>query len=132
MKYSERFFEFPIRIYDRYTAENAAILEKSSNSPMEGDWARGFAKVPYDEINSWTDYYDSIQGVEGVKADGFQYILVFTWNMGVFISTWTKAQFEAKLDAYADKYEKWREGEIDFLLKRLADLAPQEGPNEQL
>lgn len=125
MKYTERFFSFPVRIYDRYTAELAESLEKTKNTPMEGDWAAGWAKVPFDEISSWSDYYDSVQGVQGVKDKGFEFTLIFTWNMGAYICIWEKEKFEKKLDEYVEKYEKWRAEETEFLLEKLRTLNPE-------
>lgn len=122
MKYTDRFFEFPIRVYDRFTAQKAEAEEKIHDIPQEGDWAAGKAKLPYDSISAWTDYFDSTQGVDGVLQDGFKYTMVFTFGDGAFISTWEKSKFEDRLNAYAEKYEKWREEEADRLIEKLKEL----------
>lgn len=107
MKYTERFFEFPIRIYDRFTAEKAETIEKMKDIPQEGDWAAGKIKIPHNEITTWCDYFDSTQGVDGVREEGFKYTLVSTEHEGCCICVWDKKKFEDKLNIHVDRYEAW-------------------------
>lgn len=109
MKYSERFFKFPIRIYDRFSMEKAEEEEKSFSGPVEGDWTQGTVKIPHTEIVGWGDYYDSIQGVEGVDKDGFSSCIIMTETMGAYVCTIPKKKFEELLDNYTEKYELWAE-----------------------
>jgi len=115
MKYTERFFEFPIRIYDRFTAEKAETIEKMKDIPQEGDWAAGKIKIPHNEITTWCDYFDSTQGVDGVREEGFKYTLVSTEHEGCCICVWEKRKFEQKLDEYVTKYEAYANELIENL-----------------
>lgn len=125
MRYTDRFFEFPIRVYDRFTAEKAEKEEKINDVPLEGDWAAGKARIPYDQISAWTDYFDSTQGVNGVRENGFKFTMVLTYADGAFICIWEKTKFEERLNAYAEKYERWREDEASRLIEKLRELNPE-------
>src|SRR5688572_15377553 len=105
MTYTERFFEFPGRIYDRFATQQAMEREEKEHIPMDGDWVAGKIKLPFQEITTWSDYFDSAQGVEGVIEKGFQYTLIFTQNEGAYISTWKREKFETKLNEFVEKYE---------------------------
>lgn len=122
MKYTDRFFEFPGRIYDRFTAQKAMEQEEKDNIPVEGEWAAGKIKLPFQEISSWSDYFDSEQGVEGVKEKGFEFTIVFTQNEGAYICIWKKDKFEQKLNEFVDRYEKWAQEKIDFHINELRKL----------
>lgn len=118
MKYSERFFQFPIRIYDRFSAEKAEEKEKNFDIPMEGDWTEGQVKLPHDDIKSWGDFFDSEEGISKVESDGFSSCVILTQSNGVFIATITKEEFEFRLDEYVAKYEAWEDSSIESLLSR--------------
>ena len=122
MKYSDRFFKIPVRIYDRFSYLQSLEEEKATNQPTEGDWVAGYARIPLREISSWNDYYDSKQGVEGVMQEGFKYTLVFTHNEGTLISIWDRKTFEDKMDEYASKVEKYEKEEIEKLRKQVEVL----------
>ena len=107
MKYTERFFEFPIRVYDRFTAEQALKKEESINAPDEGEWIQGSVRISYREITVWCDYFDSLQGVAGVELTGFHSTIVWTKNEGIFICTLKKEDFEALLNAHSEKIEAY-------------------------
>jgi hypothetical protein len=122
MKYSERFFEFPVRIYDRFEAQKAEKEEQEEKTPMEGAWISGRMRMGYQDIKSWSDYFDSIQGVEGVEQEGFKFTLVWANTGEIYISTWKRAKFEKELNDYVDKYESWRASEIELLQDQLIRL----------
>lgn len=109
MRYADRYFQFPVRIYDRFSSEKAMQQERELNllSPMEGEWREGKVRLPYQEITCWSDYFDSEQGPEGVDADGFLSTIIWTEKEGSFISTWNKTKFEKELSDYVEKYEAW-------------------------
>lgn len=107
MKYTDRYFEFPVRVYDRYTAEKAFKQEAEEYAgPQEGEWVEGKVKIPYKEITVWSDYFDSLQGVEGVEKNGFEATVVFTKNEGVFVCTLSKKEFEKRLNIHVEEIEK--------------------------
>lgn len=120
MKYTDRFFEFPVRVYDRYTAEEAMTKEKDLGAPMEGEWVEGNVRINFKEITVWSDYFDSTQGVDGVVKKGFEATIIWTKNEGVFISPILKKDFEARLNKHADDMEKIYEDENVKLEERIS------------
>lgn len=122
MNYTDRFFEFPVRIYDRFQTEQAIEQEEREKVPIDGVWAAGKSKLPFQEISSWSDYYDSEQGIEGVKQKGFEYTIVWTHNEGAYICTWERKKFEEKLNAFVEKYEQWASDKLDFLVDEIEKL----------
>ena len=117
MKYSERFFKFPIRIYDRFSIMKSEEIEKSTDTPHEGEWLQGFARIPYNQITSWHDFYDSVQGVDGAREDGFEATLVYTQTEGTFICTLDRETFEQSLNEFVEKYDAWVQSRVDQLNK---------------
>lgn len=122
MKYTDRFFEFPVRVYDRYTAEKAMKREDDMETPMEGDWIEGLVRINFKEITVWSDYFDSTQGVDGVKKEGWDATIIWTKNEGVFISTLKKSQFEKLLNEHSEKMQAYYDEED----KQLADKISKE------
>lgn len=118
MKFSERYFSFPVRIYDRFTMNKAEKQEEEEGTPVEGDWVAGRARFPYEDISSWSDFYDSKQGVDGVLKDGYEYTLIFTYTGKAVICIWPMKKFEEKLDEYVEKLEAWQKQKIEDELKR--------------
>lgn len=105
MKYTDRFFEFPIRVYDRFTAQKAAVEEETANVAQEGEWIQGLVRIPYREITVWSDYFDSVQGIEGVEKDGYGACIIWTKNEGIFICTLKKKEFEKALNEHVKALE---------------------------
>lgn len=107
MKYTDSFFTFPIRVYDRFTYIRAIKKEIEENeSPEEGDWIVGKISIPYTEIKQWMDYFDSVSGVEGVKQNkGFTETLVIL-NDETFICPLNKKEFEALLDKHVQELDE--------------------------
>lgn len=105
MKYTDLFFEFPVRIYDRFSVMRSYEKEKDLDIPDEGRYAPGWHKLPYSEITQWMDFFDSEKGVEGVEEEGFTETLVFT-KEETFVCTLPRWEFEKLLNAHVDKIEK--------------------------
>lgn len=101
MKYTDRFFKIPVRIYDRFSIEQAEELEKMNQIPNEGDWVVGWLRIPHTEITNWMDYFDSEQGVQGAVTDGFSTTAVFTKSDGIYLAALPIKEFEEKLNQYA-------------------------------
>jgi len=101
MKYTEAFLKFPIRIYDRfdYIKSVQEELKEYNDSPREGGWIEGIQAVDYTDIVEYSDYYDSIKGVEGVSEEGYTETLVVT-NTNSYICTLPLAKFEELLNKH--------------------------------
>ncbi len=120
MKYTERYFKFPIRVYDRFSMERAEKQEELTESPTEGEWREGMTAVPFEEITAWNDYFDSAQGPEGVDNEGFTTTIVWTKTQGCFMCTLPRPELEKRMDVYYEKWEAWRNEETKRLIAQYA------------
>lgn len=103
----ERFFEFPIRIYDGFSLERAYELEDNISQRVEGDWIIGKAKVPFEAVTSmaWHDIFSRAKGVDDVEKEGFDLTYIRTKDYGEFMCTWGRKEFEERLGKFMDKFE---------------------------
>lgn len=106
MEYTDNFIKIPIRIYDRFSVERAENEEKTTNTPMDGDWIMGSLSLKPQDIDWYSDYYDSTQGVAGVREEGFHNTLIITLKGDYFICMWNKAKFEDKLNSFVKKFSE--------------------------
>lgn len=113
VKYSEKFFKFPIRVYDEFSLVKAMVKEDRNFSeakdpdeidgPEKGDWVMGFARVPYKEILGWVDHFEEGTNVKDVHEKGFDMTMVLTRTMGRFECIWKREKFESKLNEFVEK-----------------------------
>lgn len=122
MKYTEQFFKFPVRIYDRYSVQNSEKREEMENAPVEGDWTIGQKAIPYTEITDYGDYFDSEEGISSVEEHGFTSTIIFTKDAGVFISPLIIEDFEERLNKHVDNLKSLNKGDIDNLQLKLVDM----------
>lgn len=134
MKFTDRFFSIPVRIYDRFSMKKTEEEEEQLNLPVEAKWTMGLHKVDYREIYSWGDYFDSEQGIDDVEnGEGFLYTIISMIDGTTFISTLNKKDFEEKLNKYAEKYEKWTKEEEKKNMKESIELAKElDGSNAEV
>lgn len=106
MNYTDRFFKFPIRIYDRFSVQNSERREDQEGVPHEGEYVIGLKKLYPHEIIDWQDYYDSEYGVEGVTNEGFKDTLVFTRTCGIYVCPLKMEKFEELLNSFMERVMK--------------------------
>ena len=110
MKFTERFFEFPIKVYDGESLVRAAKINETigENDAMEdGDWVRGMAKIAYWDLDKFY-YYDNFstgKTPEEVVEKGFDVISLCHTMYGEFEVLWKRGVFEKKLNAFTENYE---------------------------
>lgn len=105
MKYTDRFFSFPIRIYDGKTLDE--------NNEGEGDWIVGVVRIPFDDMrySCWYDGFSRDKNVEEVNKEGFDTTIVSNKMHGQFNCIWNRKKFEEKLNEGIAKYEQLKEAE---------------------
>lgn len=111
MKYTERFFRFPVRIYDGFSVHKAILVEEKKlnespenvDRPETPDWVMGYARIPSSEIRYWMDYYSEGRETGDVAKEGFDLTLVETRNLGKFECTWKRERFEEELNNFYEK-----------------------------
>lgn len=103
MKYTDRFFKFPVRVTDAYVAES---LEKS-NEKISLPTIDSYIKLPYSEIEGWQEMYPPETEFDEVSTKGFECTLVFTKKHRDILCSWNVKKFESKLDAYVSELEEF-------------------------
>lgn len=106
MKYTDRFFSFPIRIYDGKTIQD---IEEGG----EGDWIVGVVRMPFEDMrySCWYDGFSRDKGVEEVSEKGFDATIVSNKMHGQFNCIWNRKRFEEKLNEGMEKYNVMKEEE---------------------
>lgn len=113
MRFSERFFKFPIRVYD------SVSIKRNMKREMEGtadpdtieipDWVEGHAKLPYWCLDNlyYCDTFTLGRQPEDVAKEGFDMTYIGSSEFGEFECVWNMKRFESALNAFTEGYEKW-------------------------
>ena len=117
MKFTDRFFEFPIKIYDGNSIRK--MINKKENLGLEEeveefDWVRGRAKIPYWALDKiyYYDCFSEGRTPKDVAEEGFDMTTVIHESLGEFECMWKKEVFEKKLNEFTALYERENEEEI--------------------
>lgn len=112
MKYTERFFKFPIRIYDGHSMYKAEKEEEKQElagqliDPVHVDFAVGYKTLKHNSIRGWMESYTTEQGLDYVMEQGFPCTLVTTKEDETYLCNWTMAEFEEALDNFVERLEE--------------------------
>jgi hypothetical protein len=113
MNYTEKFFEFPIRVYDSF--ERRRSMEKEERAfendpdlavPEDCPWVNGTAAVLPEHIIGYMDSFSKGKHFEEVEIEGCDLLIVETKLQGDFLCTWTREQFKKKLNIFMTKYDE--------------------------
>jgi len=106
MKYTEKFFSFPIRIYDSKSLPDI-------DDGGEGDWIVGVVRMPFEDMrySCWYDGFSRSKEVDEVSKEGFDATIVSNKMHGQFNCVWNRKKFEEKLNEGMEKYERIKEEE---------------------
>lgn len=114
MRYTDRWFKFPVRIYDGFSVQKAIMVEEKKFSedpeaidrPETPDWVTGFVRIPLNEVECWIDYYSEGRETSEVATEGFDLTMIETKNLGKFECVWKRQKFEEELNKF---YEETRD-----------------------
>lgn len=106
MKYTDGLFSLPIKVYDAPSLRRARKLEEEEDIQQDGDWVEGKIKIPFQEIQGFVDYYSVGRTPEEVAKEGFDCCLVMTKSYGDFNVNECAKSVEARLNKFAEEYEK--------------------------
>lgn len=104
-KFTDKFFSFPIKIYDSQSLRRAEEMEEA-NIHMDPDWISGWTKVSYKDLLegfTWQDGYSNGRTIEEVKEEGFDLTIVYIERYGEYTCTWNRKKFEEKLNDFMEK-----------------------------
>lgn len=111
MKYTERFFKFPIRYIDQFKVMKIGEeYNKNQSLPDEEPVIPSvdcIYKLPYDEIRGWSEEPAPEDLFEDIESKGFKCTMVFTKTHGDLLCSWSVKKFEEKLDAFEEKITDW-------------------------
>jgi len=117
MKYTDRFFKFPVIKYDAISLANAFLeeeqeeeVQKKITTIQAPDFAIGVMALPYEEFKrnkvAWTESCKKGDTADEVKRGGFQETVIFSINYGDFLCSWDRKKFEEKLNEFMEKISK--------------------------
>lgn len=116
MKFSERFFKFPIRIYDSLSVRRA--IKANQEQALTGEdvlitpaWVKGYGKIPYPALGQifYSDSFKAGRELKDVREQGFDMTSIYHPDLGDFECTWNMQKFEEELDKFVDVYEAYLE-----------------------
>jgi|SRR5579885_3355627 len=106
-KYTDKFFTFPIKIYDSRSLKTAEQME-DANIHMDPEWISGWTRVHYKDLLqgfTWQDGYSNGRSVDEVREEGFDLTIVYIEAYGEYTCTWDRKTFENKLNAFMTKHQ---------------------------
>lgn len=114
VKFTDKFFAFPIKIYDGASLSQAMEAEETLNMRLEADWISGVCRVPAADMETviYQDGYSNGRTIEQVKEEGFDLTVVYLDRYGEFICTWGRKKFEEKLNEFMARQPQERENNL--------------------
>ena len=118
MKFTDKFFKFPIKIYDGASARQLIKKELKNLDTGEHDdeedidWVQGDVKIPFWALENlfYHEGYTSGRSMEDVAKNGFDLTYVSHTVYGDFECLWPLDKFEYKLNSFVDTYEAYYKG----------------------
>lgn len=106
-KFTDSFFAFPIRIYDKESMEGFMKVQELISQNAEPDWIVGIMKVPaqwfVDDMVSWLDGYSRGRSLADVNNEGFDITQVDVEG-DIYTCVWERRKFEDKLNEFMERY----------------------------
>lgn len=104
MKFTDRFFGFPIKVYNPKEEDDLG-LDRGDDGSV--DWVAGTVKLPMEDLRniSWYDGYDKSRDPEDVYNKGFDMTVVCSEVHGQFNCVWKREKFEEKLNEFMERMD---------------------------
>ncbi len=118
MEYTDKFFEFPVKMYDIYDAINAEEEEddiKTKTGKLEKvpiDYIVGVRGIDPDDIKEYNESYGKDDDVNEVRKNGFPHVIVLTVRGDVYECIWDRKKFKEKLNAFVKKREQTKDSKL--------------------
>lgn len=111
--FTDKFFKFPIKVYDGFSVKDAERKEEDMGVPIEATWYKGWTKIPVKELLKGRFYwYEGFSKGTDVVKDGMDMTIVYFERYGNFSCVWTRDVFEKKLNEFMEKWETKAEKEV--------------------
>jgi hypothetical protein len=109
MKLTESLFSFPSILYDEIQMikrETNEIEKEYVEHEGEMPYVVGIVKIPFEEINSYSEYWTKGLLIEEVIEKGCNCTMITTNSLGTFLCIWDIKKLESKLNIHEDKILK--------------------------
>jgi hypothetical protein len=109
MKLTERLFAFPSIMYDEIKMikrETEELEKEFLDHEGEMPYVVGIVKIPFEEINSYQEYWTKGLTIDEVIERGLNCTLINTESLGIHLCTWDIKKLESKLNIHEDKLNK--------------------------
>lgn len=107
-KFTDRYFSFPIKVYDGFSLKKTMEQEENSDEPLDADWVAGTIRIHGKEFEEgnvfWHEGFSKTMTVAEVAKSGFDTTVIYAENCGEFTCTWRKGKFESELNDFMEKY----------------------------
>ena len=106
MKYTDKFFTIPIRIYNGRSIIEAIQEEIETNIPTPSEYVVGARRLQVKDITAWADGYGEEDKLEDIREHGFTCTIVETGEEDSFLCHWNRKKFEEELNKFMEKVEQ--------------------------
>jgi hypothetical protein len=120
MTFTEHFFRFPAKNYDKEQVEEFLeklqippddLLYPKSSEIERPEWSAGWFRIPFTDIKSWGEDIIHHKDVKRIAKEGYDGVFLKTFSCGDFEVLWGIKEFEAKLNEAYTIYKKGMEEE---------------------
>lgn len=118
MEYTDKFFEFPVKMYDIYDAINAEKEEdkiETATGKLQKvaiEYIVGVRGLEPDDIKEYNESYGKDDDIEEVRENGFPHTIILTVRGDVYECIWNRKTFKEKLNAFVKKLNEKKKSEL--------------------
>lgn len=102
MKYTDKFFKFPVKLYLTKDLEQRDLLGKSDDED-EPEYVLGWESVDISDICGYGTIFSKGRTISEVKEDGFDSTVVYLKYGKEVGCSWSPEKFESRLNLFYEK-----------------------------
>lgn len=119
MKYSDKFFRFPVKLYltkdleEKSDLETRLGIEFKKDEKPEPDYVTGWECIDVDDICGFGTIFSRTMTIEDVKERGFDCTIVYLKYGKEVASSWDPKKFEEKLNKFYEGLEEYKRKDLE-------------------
>jgi len=135
MKYSEKFFKFPVKLYltkdveERDELETRLGIELKAESKEDLEYVVGWESVDIEDICGFGTIFSRNKTLEQVREEGFDCTLVYMKYGKEIGCSWPPKKFEEKLNNFYEKLQDERVKQAQETLNEMVSRVNTKKPN---
>lgn len=134
MKYTDRFFKFPVKLYLTKDIDQRSDLEAKLGIELkrednELDYIIGWESIDIDDICGFGTIFSRNKSLEDVRNDGFDCTVVYLKYGKEIGCSWSPKKFEEKLNQFSEKIEEYKREQNKQKIQEVFDDLPEERKN---